>query len=313
VKPKKYPIEQLELDARLQARDALDQSAVADYAQAYKAGTDMPPIEVYDVGGALYVVDGWHRIAGAREAGITFLRATTVGTGTFEQAAWHAVAANGAHGLRRTNADKRRAVRLALESPIGGEQSSRAIAEHVGVGDKLVSEVRAQWEAERRAKATKPSPDQVAKASPDEVRETAPRQVRETAPARRVGRDGKSYPVRAPKERVELDELGEAHSKSSTSFEAYGHLPPYGPTLLTIAKSIARVRLETGRADLPTSIAQSLERALRDAEGVAVYAVPEVCPRCAGARCIYCGERGWVERSHAEQLRATSKRLEGRA
>lgn len=48
------------------------------------------------------------------------------------------------HGLRRTNADKRRAVMAALAHPNGRGLSDRLIAEHCGVSDPFVGTVRAE-------------------------------------------------------------------------------------------------------------------------------------------------------------------------
>lgn len=145
----KLPTDELILDERMQARDQLDTSAVDDYAAAYAAGADMPPVDVYMVDGSPHVVDGWHRVAAARAAGVAWLRVRQVGTGSVDEAIWHALASNRAHGVRRSHADKRRAVMLALDSAIGGEQSSRALAEHLGVSHDLVSRLRAEWESAR--------------------------------------------------------------------------------------------------------------------------------------------------------------------
>jgi hypothetical protein len=310
---KKYPIEELHLDERLQARASLDQSVVDEYAEAYRAKADMPPVDVYVVDGRKLVVDGWHRIAGARLADgeRAYVRAVTVGTGTIDQAIWHALAANRTHGLRRSNADKRRAVWLALESQIGAEQSSRVIAEHVGVGDDLVSKIRAEYEAERFPRF------------PEENATQATGQVPENdtcQPKRRVGRDGKSYPVKpkAPKTRVIPEPEDVGHEYPVESDEPLPHepeladlpqgdkspMPSYGPELERVATAIGRLRVECRRATLPNSILQSVESGLKSVESALRFAVPETCPRCSGAKCLHCRQRGWVEKSEGDGLRA---------
>jgi hypothetical protein len=50
------------------------------------------------------------------------------------------VASNQSHGLKRTNDDKRLAVKLALQA--APDWSNGRIAEHVGVDDKTVAAVR---------------------------------------------------------------------------------------------------------------------------------------------------------------------------
>src|SRR5690606_15143039 len=145
----KVPIEEIEMDHRCQARADVNHDAVAEYAEAYRNGTQLPPPEVFLVSGKLYLVDGYHRVPAAHAAGIGFLRVEIVGEGTIDDAIWYATGVNRSHGVRRSNADKRRAVLMALESPIGQEQSSRAIAEHLGLSPQFVSALRKEWESQQ--------------------------------------------------------------------------------------------------------------------------------------------------------------------
>jgi transposase-like protein len=55
----------------------------------------------------------------------------------------YAVGANAAHGLRRTNADKRRAVTMLLDDDEWGQWSDSAIARQCGVSHTFVATVRA--------------------------------------------------------------------------------------------------------------------------------------------------------------------------
>jgi hypothetical protein len=43
-------------------------------------------------------------------------------------------------GLRRSTADKQRAVQEALKHPLGMHKSNRAIADHIGVNESTVRE-----------------------------------------------------------------------------------------------------------------------------------------------------------------------------
>ncbi|MHC4104489.1 MAG: MT-A70 family methyltransferase, partial [Planctomycetota bacterium] len=63
--------------------------------------------------------------------------------GTFQDAEWLALGANKMHGFNRTNADKRRAVELALGHPKAGKLSSRGLAKHCGVSHQFVENIRA--------------------------------------------------------------------------------------------------------------------------------------------------------------------------
>src|SRR5690606_14855359 len=138
------------LDERCQARADVDHDAVQEYRAAYEAGVELPPPRVFMVSGKAILIDGFHRVPAAMNAGKRWLRCEGVGEGTIDEAIWHAAAVNQTHGVRRTNADKRRAVRLALETEIGMEQSSRVIAEHVGVSHEFVNKIRDEIESERR-------------------------------------------------------------------------------------------------------------------------------------------------------------------
>ena len=284
----KFPIREIVRDERCQARVKPDPDISEEYANAYRAKAKMPPIEVFIVDGAPYVVDGWHRLAGAIKAEVTWITCDIVGTGTIDEAIWKAVAANQTHGYRRSNEDKRNAVRLALESQIGIEQSSRVIAEHLGVSDKLVSELRAEREEARR-----------------QVRESAPE------PVKRTGKDGKSYTVKpkAPKpepapEPVAVDYPVEDDVPLPHEPEASSHgLPPHGPELLRCAALAAKFRRDMRAAALPHGTLQRIESDLKQFEYSLRADVPETCPRCNGATCKRCGWLGWVTKSNGDSLR----------
>ena len=301
-----FPREDIQLDARCQARAQIDNDAVADYAAAYERGDAMPPIDVFLVAGAPYLVNGFHRFTGQVKNGTTFIRATVVGSGTIDDAIWHASRANATNGLRRTNEDKRRAVRLALESKVGVEQSSRSIAEHVRVSPTFVSEVRTAWEAEQRAK----------REPTVHVDSSTP------APApKRVGKDGKARPATQPKrakarESHESDapcDPGVAETRVELDAEA-SVLPDFAGPVAQLAKDIAALRVRARKVVAETTVhAQSLERHLKDAENVVDGATPVVCPRCSGAKCARCRGRGWLTKNDSSARAATEKRLGGAA
>lgn len=302
---KKYPIEMLVLDERLQARAAPDNDVIAEYAAAYKAKAKMPPVDVFDVAGVLYVVDGWHRIAGALLAGEGFLRAVTVGKGDFDYATWLALAANQQHGVRRTPDDKRRAVRLALESSIGMEQSSRAIAEHLGVSDVFVSKMRAERDESRRSQLQTFAPNAPAE------------------PVKRIGKDGRARSApkpKAPKPELTIpsteepepvavdypveDDVPLPHEPETPTVG----MPPHGPELLRCAGLIAKLRVSLRAAALPNGTLQTIESELKLTEHRLRGGVPEVCPRCHGAICGHCYSQGWVTRDRGDSLREIDKR-----
>ena len=138
-------LDSVQVDAGTQARAGLDEGAVAEYAEAIGRGVEFPPVVVFRDGSAHFLADGFHRLAAFRQAGRESIEAE-VRDGTREDARWYAIGANAAHGLRRSNADKAKAVHMALWARPG--LSDRAIAEHVGVSPSTVEKYRSGLENE---------------------------------------------------------------------------------------------------------------------------------------------------------------------
>ena len=195
----KIPITKIEVWG-LQARASTDQSVVADYTEAMRAGVKLPPIVVFkDAEGQLFLADGFHRVLAAERVGQPLIEAE-IKKGRRDDANWFAAGANKTHGLRRTGADKRKAVGIALK--IQPELSDRAIADHCGVGDHLVAELR-------RLQVRENAPEDSRNSgfignSDSQVRENAPEGPPPGPPSGppemdvRVGRDGKKYPAPPP-------------------------------------------------------------------------------------------------------------------
>ena len=145
MKPEKkyFPLMDITQDPRLQPRAALDMDTVEEYATRYAEGMDMVEITLFFDGEYYWLGDGFHRVAGAEKAGLDTIPAD-VREGTFRDALLFAAGANAAHGLRRTNADKRRAVEMLIGDAECAGWSDREIARHCQVGHPLVAEIRAE-------------------------------------------------------------------------------------------------------------------------------------------------------------------------
>ena len=96
-------------DGGTQARAGIDQAVVAEYAVAIGEGADFPPLVVFSDGEELWLVDGFHRLAAYRAAGVEEVDCL-LKHGTQRDAVLWSVGANSTHGLRRSNQDKRNAV-----------------------------------------------------------------------------------------------------------------------------------------------------------------------------------------------------------
>lgn len=168
--PKTVRIKDLVRDPRLQSRaKGLDDDHVADIIKSIENHEGIDPIKVCVDPNGKYCYDGWHRIAAYERKGFVDIPAETE-SGGIEDAIERAASANQTHGLKRTNDDKRRAVELLLALKAWSDKSDRAIADQAGVGNHLVSDVRAA-----------------------QVGDSPTCQE----PKKRKGKDGKSYTVKA--------------------------------------------------------------------------------------------------------------------
>lgn len=137
----KVQLDQIITDAGTQARAALNEDVVAEYAEAITAGAEMPPIIVFHDGKRHILADGFHRYFAHVKARASEI-AADVRKGTKRDAILYSVSANKDHGLRRTNADKRCAVKTLLADKEWRAWSDREIAELCGVSHPFVAAIR---------------------------------------------------------------------------------------------------------------------------------------------------------------------------
>ena len=237
------------VDPAYQPREyALDEAHAADIAAwlAEDPDRDTPPVDLFRLpSGVLTLAHGNHRYAAYRRAGRADIPAV-VHAGDEAAARLFAAGTNKENTtLRRTNADKRRAVRMALDAAPGW--SNRRIAEHVGVTHTLVNEVRG-----RPGEAVA-----VSGGGPVEVSSTPP-------PAGRVGKDGRCY---QPARRVRPPAVppgGDGPAIGITDATGYP-VPPHlcdsfaEPTLETHIARLEDLRARLG--EVHTLIARELARA----------------------------------------------------
>jgi ParB-like nuclease family protein len=173
-------LDDIRTDPRTQVRHGLNDDALAEYMEAIKRGVTLPPIDVFRDGEQYLVVDGYHRLAAFRHLRANLprrLRANGAPTaydridaevhdGNIRDAILFACAANGTHGLPRTNADKGRAVSYLLEDGEWKLWSDNEIARRCGVSQPFVSKTRkvleqrqARWVGTVIHRPTDPSAD----------------------------------------------------------------------------------------------------------------------------------------------------------
>lgn len=134
-------IESIKRDPKTQARCKTNRKTVKEYAQAIADGAVMPPVELFKDGRHYWIGDGHHRVAAMYSLGFDRVQAS-VRWGGWRSALLHSIKSNHAHGLRRTNADKRRAVMLLLNDPEWLQCSNHVIARVAHVSPAFVGNLR---------------------------------------------------------------------------------------------------------------------------------------------------------------------------
>jgi Homeodomain-like domain len=143
-------------DGGTQPRAAIDSDLVDDYAELMNNGVEFPRPTVFHDGRDYWLADGFHRLEAIKKEVAALLAKSNivhntiscdVRPGTLEDAQWYSYSANKAHGQRRSNEDKRRAVEAALRHPKAARLSVRRIAEHCGVSAMTVQRRREEISA----------------------------------------------------------------------------------------------------------------------------------------------------------------------
>lgn len=142
------------IDKGTQSRAAISEDTVSDYAEAMQAGDQFPAITVFFDGVDYYLADGFHRLHAAKRLHKASIQAD-VRTGTLRDAILYSLGANRDHGLRRSNADKRKCVQTLLEDFEWGELSVNEMARICGVSPQLVTAVKLEMEGGTKVSTVK--------------------------------------------------------------------------------------------------------------------------------------------------------------
>jgi len=134
-------VEKIRIDCGTQSREKIDQQVVSDYAVALKDGAKFPAVVVFHDGLEYYVADGFLRYLAHVQAGRSEIEAE-VKNGTLRDAILYSLSANDTHGLRRTNADKRKSVMTLLEDEEWKQWSSSEISRSCKVSTVFVIKIR---------------------------------------------------------------------------------------------------------------------------------------------------------------------------
>ena len=124
-----------------------DPGVVAEYAESMETGAVFPAIILYFNGTDYWPADGFHRIEAARRIDKDTILAE-VREGGQRDAILFAAGANASHGLRRSQADKRRSIETLLRDPEWSRGSDREIGKACAVDHKTVGKVRRELTGE---------------------------------------------------------------------------------------------------------------------------------------------------------------------
>ncbi len=138
---KQIRLDAIRIDGDTQPRQEICTATVEEYASAYIDREPLPPLDVFHDGADYWLGDGFHRYHAAKAAGLELVD-VRIAKGTVNECQWFSYAANQRHGLRRTNADKQKAVRCALLHPTATRLSDEQVATHIGVSRRMVLDMR---------------------------------------------------------------------------------------------------------------------------------------------------------------------------
>lgn len=319
-RPRLIAIAEINVDPELQARCNINEDAVADYAEAMEREDRLPPIVVFFDGQLYWLADGFHRLRAHERIGRTHI-ACQVQEGSRDDAAWYALGANRPNGMRLNNADKARAVSLALR--LHPERSNSLIARHIGVSDKTVAKRRdeltsgseipnltARVGADGKAyPAAKPPAEPPPSIDDDDLPPSV--DVDTPGPASEVATDGTPPPEPAPEPEPEppVDKAGQPIPEHL--LDAFERDEDLVTLCTTISKLKCQVmaRIEAGDPlygwIVPSRFEADCQNVRRQLSATRPHAV---CPYCGGDGCRACRGQGWI---NEDNFKAAPKEIRG--
>ena len=142
---KKLNLLTIKIDGGTQARVALNQDVVKEYAESMREGDVFPPITVFFDGSDYWLADGFHRYFATKANAFTSIEAD-IKNGTLDDATLFAFSANSKRGLSMTFEDNRNIIYAMLRHPEWSKWTNTAIAKHIGVSSMTVGRVKATME-----------------------------------------------------------------------------------------------------------------------------------------------------------------------
>lgn len=147
---KAIKIQDIAIDGGTQQREKINDEVVAEYAEAMRCGAKFTPVTLFFDGVQYWLADGFHRYHASKAAEMLDILAD-VHEGTKRDARLFSASANGTHGMRLSNADKRRSVLVLLLDKEWSAWSDNQIAKHCHVTHPFVGKLRSEISGTKKA------------------------------------------------------------------------------------------------------------------------------------------------------------------
>jgi len=244
------PLKLIEREKRFQVRiGSLDAKTIFEYEQIIHTVGHMDPLVIFRRGEKYTLASGWHRFAAYENCGKP-TAPCEIRDGDDSEVLACAIRSNAKHGLRMTQADKRRAGDLAVTDPVLGQLSDAKIAHMLGVSTSFINICRRGIKPEAKAPREKKKPDPPPAApvpSKQEIESPAPPAARARERQNADPRPTKATFLRQIQQHLDLDVVEEDDiiKLFETPGEQYVWLTkPGSPVKLRIINRTGRVLLE---------------------------------------------------------------------
>ena len=296
----KITLNRIKTDGGTQPRAELSETLAAEYAEAMLAGAQFPPVVLFNDGTDHWLADGFHRHKAALDNGLGKIDAD-VRQGSHRDAILFSVGANAAHGQRRTNDDKRRAVMTLLDDEEWHVWSDSEIARRCGISDKTVARYRpesifgnsedapAARTVTRGGKTYEQDTSNIGKRPAGTGTSPTAPEAQTTASPEETNVNTSADPTQA------VDQLG--NPINGEIAEAFGRRHEITGMMRTLSE-IKATATEARKEGDPLYAALNQNALLADLrnarERLKAIRPHAVCPYCAGDGCKACLNRGWV-------------------
>jgi len=296
-------LENIRTEGDTQSRAEIRDHVVKEYADMLMNGQTLPPPVVFADGKHYWLADGFHRFHAYQYADIEDVECE-VHRGTRRDAILYSVGANETHGVRRSNEDRREAVRILLSDDEWSQWSDRAIARQAAVSNTFVSTMRKQFKEERTVNIDSGDGSQRA----------------ERTDSQDAGRDAASPATSdagIPHDEFEDDDDPPPSGDRSDSASSDGSGGQSKPQFTDVTRLVdgLQKQIQQFRKTIKNQVAetpaatylnrQQVDTQLKNVWKALSYAKPHaVCPDCEGAanECATCRATGFLPKPYYEQV-----------